>query len=112
MDEEREEQDPFERVGVERAKEILEAGGAQLIDVREPAEWKQGHIPQAVHVPLGTLLARPQDFLTRDNIVFQCAEGVRSAVACEIAASLGFTKLYNMEGGINAWAARGYPIAR
>ncbi|MFN8559767.1 MAG: rhodanese-like domain-containing protein, partial [Dehalococcoidia bacterium] len=44
------------------------------------------------------------------DIVMICQKGQRSALACEFAASAGFTRLYNVEGGHDAWVAAGYPM--
>lgn len=104
--------DPFERINVETAKNLIEAGGMVVIDVRESAEWNQGHIAEAVHIPLATLMNRPRDLLKQDGIIFVCAEGIRSAVACEVAAAVGRTRLYNLEGGTRAWLKQGYPVTR
>lgn len=104
--------DPFERIDVETAKKLIEAGGMVVVDVREPAEWSQGHISEAVHIPLGTLMSRPRELLQQDGIIFVCSEGVRSAVACEVAAAIGRTELYNLEGGTKAWVKQGYPLTR
>lgn len=104
--------DPFERINVETAKKLIEDGGLVVVDVRESAEWMQGHIPEAVHIPLGTLMNRPRELLQQDGIIFVCAEGIRSAVACEVAAAIGKTQLYNLEGGTNAWLKEGYPLVR
>ena len=104
--------DPFERINVETAKQMIEKGGVVVVDVREPAEWSQGHIPKAVHIPLGTLMNRPRELLQQDGIIFVCAEGVRSAVACEVAAAIGRKQLYNLAGGTVAWWKQGYPLAR
>ncbi len=104
--------DPFERIDAETAKQIIEKGGVVVVDVRELAEWSQGHIPNAVHIPLGTLMNRPREVLQHDGIIFVCAEGVRSAVACEVAAAIGREQLYNLEGGTIAWWKRGYPLAK
>jgi len=106
-----EEKEPFERIQVDQAKALMEKG-FKVIDVREPFEWVQGHIPNATHIPLNTLLARAQELLAGDNLIFVCAEGVRSAVACEVAAAVGRTNLYNLEGGTVAWARAGYPLER
>jgi len=81
-----------------------------VIDVREPREWKQGHLANSTLVPLNTLLLNPQQYLTRDNILFVCAVGQRSAIAAELAAALGFQRLYNLEGGLTAWAKQGLPL--
>lgn len=104
--------DPFERIDAETAKKLIDAGGMAVIDVRESAEWSQGHIAEAVHIPLGTLMNRPRELLQQDGIIFVCAEGIRSAVACEVAAAIGRTQLYNLEGGTRAWVKQGYPVTR
>jgi rhodanese-related sulfurtransferase len=102
--------EPFERIDASKAKTILEEKSAVWVDVREQNEWDQGRIPGSKLVPLNTLLMAPRQYLNGDNIVFYCAHGIRSAVACEVAAAIGVTKIYNLEGGIVNWAAQGYPI--
>lgn len=104
--------DPFERIDVEKAKSMIEQGGIKLIDVREPQEWTQGRIPNATHIPLMTLMSQPRDLIPEEEVIFYCAEGVRSALACEVAAAVGRKNIYNLEGGINAWAAKGYPVEK
>ncbi len=101
--------EPFVRVDAEEARKLIEAG-AELIDVRQPDEYADGHIPGARLVPLGDFLAQPRDYVKHDNVVFVCAVGARSAVACEMAAAIGFTQVYNLEGGTNGWASEGRPI--
>lgn len=106
------EEEPFTRIDVSKAKELIDSGSVQLIDVREPHEWAAGHLANARHIPLGTLLNNASEYLTEDNIVFYCAAGVRSAVAAEMAAAIGREGLYNMEGGIVEWEKAGYPVER
>lgn len=105
------EKEPFRRIGVDEAKTLIEKGFT-VIDVREPFEWEQGRIANAVHIPLNTLLARAHELITDDNIIFVCAEGIRSAVACEVAAAIGRTNLYNLEGGTVAWTRANNPLVR
>ena len=112
MDAKQDIRDPFERISAETAKQMIEKGGVVVVDVREPAEWAQGRIPEAVHIPLGTVLNRPQELPEQDGLIFVCAEGVRSAVACEVAAAIGRSRLYNLEGGTVAWRKQGYPLAK
>jgi rhodanese-related sulfurtransferase len=104
--------EPFERVDAAKGKELYESKGTVWIDVREPGEWNEGRIPGSTLVPLNTLLLSPRKYLNGDNVVFYCAQGIRSAVACEVAAAVGLTKIYNLEGGIIAWAAKGYPVEK
>lgn len=102
--------EPFERVNATQGKHLLDTSEALWIDVREAGEWVQGRIPGADHVPLGQLLATPRRYLCRDNVVFYCAQGIRSLVACEVAAAIGLTRIYNLEGGIQEWANLGLPV--
>ena len=102
--------EPFERIDVVKGKEFLDRKNGSWIDVREPAEWQKGHIAGATLVPLNSLLMSPQKYLNADNIIFYCAQGIRSAVACEIAAAIGLTRIYNLEGGIQEWESRGFPV--
>ena len=105
--------EPFERVDAAKGKALWEDGGLAWIDVREPAEWQNVRIPGAKLVPLNTLLLSPRQHLAGvDKVVFYCAQGIRSAVACEVAAAVGLATIYNLEGGIEDWARRGQPVER
>jgi rhodanese-related sulfurtransferase len=93
----------------------MEAGKVRVIDVRNPDEWQAGHIPVAQHVPLPQILNSPDASLAGDHDqpqLFVCAVGERSAVACEVAAMLGFKEIYNLTGGTNAWIKEGNPVAQ
>jgi len=105
-----EEQEPFKRIDVGTAKQMMEAGGIRIIDVREPNEYASGHVPNAELIPLGQILAKPQDHIRTDQkTIFICGVGQRSAVAAEMAAAVGATDIYNMEGGTKAWIESGFP---
>jgi rhodanese-related sulfurtransferase len=75
-----------------------------LLDVREPHEYAYAHIPDSVLMPLGTL-PQSSDSLTKDQaIVVICHHGVRSQQACLYLEQAGFSQLYNLQGGIDAWS--------
>jgi len=108
-------QEPFKRIDVDEAKRLIEEGKIRLVDVRDQDEWNSGHIPQATHIPLPQIVNSPETSLQGDleqPQVFVCAAGQRSAVACEVAAMLGYKELYNLEGGTIAWIKSGNPVAR
>ena len=90
-------------------KAWLDAGEAVLIDVREMPEYQRAHIAGAMLVPLSAFdpTRIPQD---GGKVVLQCAVGARSASACAYLQSQGLENLYNLRGGINAWAAAGLPL--
>ena len=104
-------QEPFKRISAAEAKEMIDQG-TTVVDVRTPAEWGGGHIPQAQHIPLDSILARPRDVLKGDNVIFVCQVGQRSALAAEMAAAVGLTNLYNLEGGTDAWVKAGHEVAK
>lgn len=89
----------------------LAAQGAQLIDVRTDAEFAQGAIEGAVHMPLHLLPLRVGEIARDKPVVFYCRTGARSAQACMWLAGQGYTNLSNLAGGIMAWVRSGYPVA-
>lgn len=93
----------------ERVKEILDAGEAQLVDVREPYEWDAGRIAGAVHIELEHLAGQADDLDKEKPVIFQCRMGRRSALATDAFRAVGFDA-YNMRGGIQAWADAGLPL--
>ena len=104
-------QEPFHRITVEEAKQMLD-DGAHIIDVREPHEYTGGHVPGAALVPVNSVFERREELPKDGTIIFVCAFGQRSALACEMAAAAGFEAdvLYNLEGGTEAWIKAGEPV--
>lgn len=110
----RQSQEPFKRIGLHEAKELIAGGKVQVVDVRDPDEWAAGHIPEATHIPLAGIVNTPEQTLPGDPdqpLLFVCAVGERSAIACEVAATMGYKELYNLQGGTTAWIKGGNPVA-
>lgn len=80
-----------------------------LLDVREADEWQAGHAPQAVHVPLGQLVARLDEVPSDHEVVVVCRSGGRSAQATDYLNQVG-RHAVNLAGGMQAWAAAGRPM--
>ena len=81
--------------------------GVALIDVRELDEWEAGRAPGAVHVPLSNLQA---DLLPEAAVLHCiCRSGGRSAKVTEALRRAGYDA-YNVAGGMQAWAAAGFPV--
>lgn len=78
----------------------------QLIDVREPFEYEIARIPGSKLIPLGELLSRLNELNKEKTIFLHCRSGGRSADALLMLQKAGFSKLYNVEGGVLAWAER------
>ena len=76
----------------------------QLIDVREEYEYENANI-NALHIALGEIPVRHEEILKDKKVIVHCRSGVRSANAIAfLEQSYGYTNLYNLEGGILAWA--------
>ncbi len=84
-------------------------GGAVLLDVREPSEWRAGHAPRARHIPLNDLDRRSRELPAGRDIITVCRSGSRSARAAKMLATDGRAVL-NLAGGMRAWAAAGLPV--
>ena len=83
-------------------------GGAVLLDVREPSEWRAGHAPKARHLPLNDLDRRRRELPAGREIITVCRSGHRSSRAAGLLAADGHTVL-NLSGGMRAWSATGLP---
>lgn len=89
-----------------RAAQALLGEGAGLLDVRRDDEWRAGHAPQAVHMPLDQLRQRAGEVPTDRRVVAICRSGARSGRATQYLRSLGLD-VVNLEGGMQAWARSG-----
>lgn len=87
----------------------LRESGAFILDVRQPEEWDAVHIPDATLIPLGELASRVSEVPSDQQVVVVCRSGNRSAQARDILLGAGFPSVTSMAGGMNDWAAAGYP---
>ena len=108
----KDEREPFYRVNVAEAGEMVSDDGAVVIDVREPAEYQSGHLPTATLLPVNSVFARREELPKDKKILFVCAVGQRSALAAEMAAAAGLPAdhLYTLDGGTDAWKKAGQPV--
>ena len=83
---------------IERGDDIV------LLDVREPHEWDITHLEGAKLIPVGQIQSRANELSTADEIIVYCKGGTRSARAVQELQGLGFRRLKNLTGGINAWS--------
>ncbi|HET7737100.1 MAG TPA: rhodanese-like domain-containing protein [Tepidiformaceae bacterium] len=96
-------------VSAARAAEFL-AAGAIALDVREPDEYTAGHLPGAVHIPLGQLQTRARELPHDRPLVAYCGHGERSATGLSILERAGFGPLMNLDLGIDGWTSAGLPV--
>jgi hydroxyacylglutathione hydrolase len=81
-----------------------------IIDVRHDNEWLSGHLPDAIHVPLGHLSEHLADLPKGRPLITQCRSGGRSAIAASLLRRAGFSDVSNLVGGIEAWQKAGLPV--
>ena len=95
----------YEQITQEAAKEMMDAQEVVILDVREQHEYDSGHVPGAVLLPVGTITedtaAAVIDELDTVVLVY-CRSGNRSKTASQALADLGYTNVYEF-GGINDW---------
>lgn len=91
-------------ISPDEAKSLLEsAARPQLVDVRQPAEYAQGHLPGALLLPLTELTERAGELDQARPVLAYCHSGMRSHAAAGLLAGLGFGEVANLEGGMMAW---------
>lgn len=91
------------------ARPLLEAGDAVALDVREPWEWQQGRIRDALHIPLDELAHRLHELPQGQQIVAVCRSGSRSGSVIAPLRQLGYD-VVNLAGGLLAWHADQLPL--
>lgn len=95
---------PTEANAKARRREVL------VIDVRNADEWQGGHVPDAVHIPLGHLAERAAELDPSRPIVLHCQGGGRSSIGASVLKARGFFDVSNMVGGFAAWSKANLPV--
>lgn len=99
-------------VSASKADTMFNEGGVIFLDVREPAEFNQGHIPGAINIPMHQVEQQiAQKALDKSApILIYCRSGRRSSLVTATLIKKGYTHLMNLDGGIKAWSKAGYPV--
>ena len=92
-------------VSAQRAIELVRDGAA-LVDVRQSHEWKAGHAPQALHVPLDKIDTAPRRVAGKSPVLVVCASGMRSRVGAKKLRDAGL-EAASVSGGMAAWQRAG-----
>ena len=107
--------EPYFRVDSDEANAILtqEPDNVVMVDVRRDDEWVSGHVAGAIHIPIDDLMGRIDELPQGKKLLFICAAGVRSGLACEMAAAMGMSAeiLYNVEDGTPTWIEKNHPTS-
>ena len=81
-----------------------------VLDVRAPEEFVTGYVPGAVNIPYDQVAARLAEVPKDKDVVLYCRSGRRAAMAAEVLAAQGYTRLMHLEGDMPAWIAQGRPV--
>lgn len=102
---------PVKSVDTATLKTWLDSGEAVLVDVREPGEYGAARIPGAFHLPLAEVSISALPDAAHQKLVIHCKAGKRGSMACEkLLAEAPHLELYNLEGGLDAWAQAGHEV--
>ena len=98
--------DQFELLDIQAYKKAVINKEVQLVDVRTPSEFKKGHLGRAINIDFYDKNSFCESFeqLNKEEPVYlYCRSGVRSKKAAYKLLKMGFSKVYNLKGGINSW---------
>ena len=98
-------------ISVTELETLLQKEEVRLLDVRTDAEVAQGKIPRGELLPLHLVPLRMSELDKNATTVFYCRSGGRSAQAAAFVVANGFTDVYNLQGGIIAWANSGMQVS-
>lgn len=104
----------FATIGADQAAEMAQKPEVFILDARTPDEYADGHLKNAVLIPHTEVHSRASELPAdkEKQILCYCAAGVRSAKACKVLTGLGYKKVFNLDGGINAWTEAGKPVVQ
>lgn len=102
----RAQQAKYENVTPQEAEGLVAAGNITIVDVREPFEFAEGHIPGATLIPLGVIQSKLASLNPDSSYLLVCRSGNRSGQAAKILVAQGFKNVRNMSGGMLAWRGK------
>ena len=103
-----------EEVDTNGAVQLINHDNAIVIDVREANEFSTGHIANAKHIPVAQIAnnLKTLEKYKDQAILVNCRSGARSSMACGVLRKNGFSKVYNLKGGIVAWQQANLPTVK
>lgn len=104
----------FTAITPAQATQLINREDAVFLDVREENEFKQGHVVNAIHMPLAYVNDRITQLDKHKDkpIIVACRSGHRSASACGMLKKAGYESVYNLSGGMMAWESASLPLVK
>lgn len=97
---------------IDQLKSLSKNKNALLVDVREPSEFKSGHIPGAINIPLRTLTQNLDRIPQNRPVILYCTTGYRTAMGVMTLEMLGYHNVSGFPPSIQGWKAAGEPLER
>ncbi len=99
-------------IGPTEATQLSNREDALFLDIREESEYRSGHIPDSIHIPIRQLPDRVKELSRHKDrpVIAYCRSGNRSGSAGRILRKHGFEKVYNLGGGVTGWQKAGLPL--
>ena len=96
------------------ATQLMNHRDAVVVDVRTDKEYREGHILNSLHIPLGVLSNRLSELQAHKEktLIMVCRSGARSAQAASILKKEGFGEVLNLSGGMMAWESASLPVSK
>jgi rhodanese-related sulfurtransferase len=94
------------------ATRLINDTHAIVLDIREPAEYASGHLPNARNIPAGELEKRMGELPAAKPVLVCCASGSRSGRAIATLRKAGREQVFNLDGGLQAWRQAGLPVVK
>jgi len=104
----------IKQLNVNEAVRLMNDDNVVILDVREGSEYSSGHIRDAIHIPISSLVKRLNELEKYKNkpILAYCRSGSRSNGACNTLSKQGFESVSNLAGGIMSWTSANLPITK
>ena len=102
------------QVGTLEATRLMNQGASLVLDVRDPKEYANGHLPRARNIPVRELSGRLAEIAKfKDKpVIVTCASGTRSGAACRLLKQSGFSNVFQLKGGLGAWQQASLPVEK
>ncbi|MFU9136613.1 thiosulfate sulfurtransferase GlpE [Erwinia tasmaniensis] len=97
--------DQFQCISVQQAQAQLTEKQAQMVDIRDPQSYATAHATGAIHLTNSSLGAFIEQTDTATPVMVMCYHGISSKSAAQYLLSQGFTEVYSVDGGFEAWQA-------
>ncbi len=94
------------------ATRLINDSGAVVLDVRAPAEFAAGHLPNARNIPLAELEKRVGELPANKPVLVCCTSGMTSSRAAGVLKKAGRDEVFNLSGGLDGWRQAGLPVVK